>query len=299
MKFSKWILSAALILSAQIASVQGQNTCDPCDPCAVSNPCDICDIDFCDIEYDFYVDALYWEVCKSDHQIGSDDGKVKYLNPSYDWGYRLAGIARWKCWDLGLRYTSLCIEDSKKSHGGDDNDKEKFEFDYDVLDIELGYSCCLPCGPMTFRPFMGAKLAWIEDTFKSDYAREFDKAKIDFNGYGLYIGSSARWELCSYSACDRNIPIALIARASTGILRSTFEQDIDGEDDRCDQCIYVPFHDLYVGLDFTFCDMCGCGDASFQIGYEAQYWGWREYGENDDTAHIGLGGLVLRFGIGF
>ncbi len=223
------------------------------------------------------------------------------MDSCYDWGYRLGGIARWKNWDLGFRYTSLCTEYSRSSaDSDDDDDKEKFNFDYDVFDIELGYSCCLPCGPMTFRPFLGVKMAWIDDEFKSDSARGFDKAKIEFDGYGLYIGSSARWELCSYCACDRDIPIALIARASTSILRGEFEQDVeDGGNDRDCRCIYVPVHDLYVGLDFTFCDLCGCGDAFFQIGYETQYWGWMEYNEKDDTAHIGMGGMVLRFGFGF
>ncbi len=298
MRFSKWILGAALLFSVQIVTAQSrQVACNSCDPCAVSNLCDLCNIDFCEVEYDFYVDALYWEVCKSDHQIGEDNsGKQKYLNPDYDWGYRIGGIARWNSWDLGFRYTSFCTKDSKSSADSSPPDKEKFEFDYDVFDIEFGYTCCLPCGPMSFRPFLGVKMAWIDDDFESDSARNFSvgEAKIDFEGYGLYIGASARCDLFSYCVCDRNIPIALVARAGTGIIRGEFEQDVSGGDkDR--RCIYVPEHDLYVGLDFTFCDLCGW-DAFFRIGYETQYWGWLEYGEDDDTAHIGFGGLVLRFG---
>ena len=145
------------------------------------------------------------------------------------------------------------------------------------------------------------KIAWIDDDFdKSDVLFGSD-SKIDFEGYGLYIGTSARWELCSYSACDRDIPIALIARASTGLLRSEFEQDVEGGEsgDKGCECLYVPVHELYVGLDMSFCDLCGCGDAFFQIGYETQYWGWREYNDDEDITHLGLGGMVLRFGLGF
>ena len=89
MKFSKWILGAALLFSAQVTSVQAAGSCDPCDPCYDSNPCDLCDIDWCDVEFDFYIDALYWEVCKGDHNVAeNNDGKEKYLDTCYDWGWR-------------------------------------------------------------------------------------------------------------------------------------------------------------------------------------------------------------------
>jgi len=307
MKFSKWILGAALLFSAQVTSVQAAGSCDPCDPCYDSNPCDLCDIDWCDVEFDFYIDALYWEVCKGDHNVAeNNDGKEKYLDTCYDWGWRLGAVARWKCWDLGLRFAKYCTDASTKIPENAtevDDGKAKFDFDYRVFDIELGYTCCLPCCSISLRPIAGVKMAWIDDDYDKSDIFFSSNSKVDFCGYGLYIGTSARWELCSYCACDRDIPIALVARASTALLRGEFEQDVEtnapgGGDIGC-ECLYVPVHELYVGLDFSFCDLCGCGDAFFQIGYETQYWGWREYNQSEDITHLGLGGMVMRFGFGF
>ena len=298
MKFSKWIVGTAFLFSAQIASVQGAGSCDPCDPCYQSKPCDLCDIEWCDVEYDFYVDALYWKLCRSDLDIDLDDDEGGYADHDWSWGYRIGGNARYKNWDLGIRYTSFC-DDVKTSKGGD----AKHEFDYDVLDIEAGYTCCLPCDGLSIRPIAGVKLAWIEDEFDKSENNDGNKGKFDYTGYGLYLGCSARWELCSYSACDRDIPIALVTRATTGILHGEFDYgDLENADHSTykNECIYNPVHELYVGLDFSFCDLCGCGNAFFQVGYEVQHWGsWREWFSDDDLASWGLGGLVLRFGASF
>jgi hypothetical protein len=268
MNISKWIIGTALLLSAPVTYAQAGNysggnysdnscnyACDPCDPCAVSNPCDLCDIDFCDMKFAAYIDALYWHVCRSDSDHHGD----------WNWGWRIGGIASWRSWDIGLRYTHF----------------EPDHFEHHVLDVEVGYTCCLPCGGLSIRPFAGAKFGWHND--------DFDDDDSDNDTKGLYLGGSARWEICNYSACDRNIPIAFVTRASTGVLYADFD-DSDG-------CFYFPYHDLYVALDFTFCDLCGW-DAFFQVGYEVQYWGWREDG-GDDVGHLGVGGLVLRFGASF
>jgi len=293
MKLSKWILGAALLFSAQVTSVQGAS-CGPCDPCYESKSCDLCDIDFCDVEYDFYVDALYWKFCRSELDYDDDDSHG-FGDHGWLWGYRLGGIARYDQWDLGLRYTSFS-DSFKKDLDGEDF---KHDFDYDVLDIEAGFSCCV-CDGLTLRPLAGVKLAWIDDRLK-DEDTGFD-SKIDYNGYGLYLGLSGRWDLCSYCMCDRDIPLALVTRATTGLLHGKFCYDYDdgSEEDYEDECLFNPVHDLYIGLDMSFCDLCGCGDAFFQIGYEAQYWGsWREHDGDSEIASWGLGGLVLRFGLGF
>lgn len=295
MKFLKWTIALALLCNVQMGFAQNRNACDPCDPCATSNSCSLCDIDFCDVEYSVYADFLYWKVSKGDLNMGQDDGKEEYFNPDYDCGYRLGAVARYNNWDLGVRYTSYWTDDKKsKGSSGD----AKFDFDYDVVDIELGYSCCLDCANATIRPFAGAKLAWIDDDFdKSD--KDGSDTKIDFRGYGLYLGASGRWDLCSFDVCDRSIPIALVGRASTGILDAEFDQDVeDGGGDRKEECLFVPVHDAYLALDLTFCDLCGI-DANLQLGYEVQYWGWREYNDDEDITHLGLGGLVLRFGASF
>jgi len=298
MKFSKWILGAALLFSTQAASVQGKNACDPCDPCAVKNPCDLCEIDFCDLKYDFYVDALYWEVCKGDLNVGRNHhDHQEYLSPEFSWGYRLGGAASWRNWDLGFRWTSLNNKTSSE-YAYLRHERAKFHFNYRVLDVELGYTCCMDCGPFSFRPFVGGKFAWIKDHFDKESGGEAN-SRIKNKSEGLYIGSSAKWELCKYTTCDRTIPISLVARASAGVLRSKFTQEVeDGNGDIDKEHIYMPYNDVYVGLDFAFCDMCGW-DAFFQVGYEAQHFGWRQYNHREHTTDLGLGGLVLRFGADF
>jgi len=318
MKLSKWITGAAFLLSTQIASVHGADYagpgydytgsgygshCDPCDPC-YNNPCDLCDMDFCDVEYDVYIDALYWGLCRSNLNAfnvsnGENGHECHHLEPDHYWGWRIGGMARWKCWDVGLRYTSWCFNEKRRFGQDEGENRIKMKFDYDVLDVEVGYACCLSCG-MTFRPFVGAKIAWIDDDFFIRNGEpEFEVAKIDFDGHGLYIGASTRWELFSFCACERNIPFALVARASSGVLRGEFDRRIqNGLFDKLCHKNYIPVHDFYVALDMTFCDICGC-EAFFQVGYEAQYWGWHQYASPDDLAHLGLGGLVLRFGASF
>jgi len=295
MKFSKLILGAAILFSAQIASVQGKNACEPC---AIENPCDLCNIDFCDIEYTGYVDALFWEVAKGDLNLGRDPQNIeKYLQPEFSWGYRLGGAARWKSWDLATRWTSL-NSSTKSSYTFESEKKAKFKFDYKVLDVEIGYTCSMECAPVSFRHFVGSKSAWIKDHFNKQSGGE-SNSKIKYEGYGLYIGSSARWELCNYNMCDRNIPISLVTRASAGVLRSGFSQEVtNGNGDIDWEHIYTPYNDAYVGLDFTFCDLCGI-DAFFQAGYEVQSFGWRQYDHREHTTYLGVGGLVLRFGAEF
>lgn len=267
MNISKWIIGTALLLSAPVAYAQANNSCDPCDPCAVSNPCDLCDMSFCDMKFSAYVDALYWKVQRSHDDRHCGD---------WSWGWRLGGIAQWRNWDFGLRYTNFCPGE------------HHHEFDYRVLDAEVGYNCCLPCGGLSLRPFVGGKFAWFEEQHRHHRHHHHEKV----NSQGLYIGLGSRWELCNYCSCDRNIPIALVARASTGVL------DADFDHSHCR--IYQLYNDVYAALDFTFCDLWCGWDANFQIGYEAQYWGWANHHHNDHFGHhLGVGGLVMRFGADF
>lgn len=293
MKFSKWLLTTALVLSTQLTSVEAK---EACAPCVKENTCDLCDINFCDIQYSGYVDALYWSVCKGDLSTDVDGDDVEYINPKYQWGYRLGGVAHWRNWDFGTRWTSYTNDSSKKVNG-DDYD---FHLRYSVLDFELGYNCCMDCGPFAFRPFVGAKLAWIKDRFNENDGQYIAKVKDD--AVGLYIGSSARWQLCNYSMCDRNIPIALVARASGGVMHSEFSSKYPGpsneEPDHKKHCIYNLYYDVALALDFSYCGFCGT-DLFFQIGYEAQSWDSVEYYSWDDDTKLGLGGLVLRFGAEF
>lgn len=296
MKILKWFTVAVLVCSSQMATAScNGNLCDPCDPCYDNECCDICDIDFCNLTYTAYVDFLYWKVCRTDLDTEVHDGEAKFLNPCFDPAFRLGFFAHSDCWDFGLRYTRFCTDQKESLENSGEVDDAKFCFDFDVLDLETGYTC--KCSCLTIRPFVGAKFAWADDHFETN---EFD-SKIDYCGCGIYLGAGGRLPFYSFCACDRTVPVSLVTRCSTGILDSKFKEDVDGDcdcDDSEKHCVYVPYLDAYVGLEFTFCDLC-CGDAFLQIGYEAQYWGWREYDSHNDVAHLGLGGLTMRFGASF
>lgn len=295
-----------LALGVLLASTQFVNAAS-CDPCGTTSSCDICDIDFCDMNFSAYIDALYWHVCSGDteREISPDEGEdfIHQHDNGWDWGFRIGANAQWNCWDFGLRYTQFDSNSKENFYlGTEESDIEsEFDFKYKVVDLELGRSCCA-CDGLTIRPFAGAKLAYIDVDHRNldDDDVEVD---MDYEGYGLYIGLSTRWELCSFCMCDRDIPLALISRFSTGIMDSTFKQSVDGDSDlsvdSIKDCLFVPVHELYLGLEFRLCDIFCGNDGFFQLGYEAQYWGWREYDNSDDITHLGMGGMVMRFGANF
>lgn len=300
MKFSKWILGAALLFSAQATSIQAAESYSHCETKSCHS---LCDIDFCDVTYDIYGDALYWAVCKGDLNLGrtaDEFNKQKFLSPDFDWGYRVGAVARWKNWDLGARWTSY--ETSTSAHYAYiPFNHAKFSFDYKVVDVEMGYKCNMECGSFAWRPFVGGKFSWIKDKFDKHSGGQ-SRSTIHQRGYGLYLGACGKWEICDYKSCDWSIPISLVTRASAGFMYSKFKQSVDNVDidhgGNYKEFIYTPYGDAYVGLDFRFCDSCGW-DTFFQVGYEVQGWGWREYDHREHITYLGLGGLVLRLGAEF
>ncbi len=255
MKRFSWLIGLLLVCSTQVSYAKD------CGPCATPvEECDFCDFDFCDVCYNVYVDALYWQVRAHDTGHGC---------PDWEWGFRLAGYAHYKNWDLGIRWTSF------------DNDS-RIDNEFDVVDIEFGYTFHWDCDHATFRPFAGAKLAWVDHSYNDEH--------LDHQGYGLTIGADFRWTLCAFSACDNQIPVSFLSRASASILSSEFGH----------HCDYVDVQELFVGLEFAFCDLFCDIDATFAVGYEVQSWNaWRSLDESHDLGHFGIGGLVLRFGANF
>ncbi len=293
MNFFKHLALLTLILSAQFAH---SDSCDPCDPCASTAECNLCDFNPCDVKFSVYGDFLYWEVCVGDLIFEDDDSITTYQNPGHDSGFRIGAVASWNNWDLGLRYTSLDVNHDKDF---DDEGSAKFKFDSDIFDIELAYRCCLGCEGFSLTPFVGTKLAWIDQSYdKTDDGD--DKYTLDFSGFGLYTGFSTRWELCNFNGCGKHIPVALVTRASTGILRSTLKGTEGDEDPEVKKELdfIIPVHEAFVGFDFTFCNQ-SCFDANLQLGYEIQYWGWHEDSSTSDITHLGMNGLVVRLGASF
>jgi hypothetical protein len=313
MKLFKWLTAVVLLGTAQMA----QSAPTKCGPCYTNPSCNICDISFCEVEFSAYVDVLYWH---SRHGGLTDQFyMVDSLCPDYDWGYRLGAAASWNGWDLGLRYTSFKNKSNTKVKDPDplvqDNPpytKISYKLDLQVLDLEAGRTCCLR-GGITLRPFAGAKFAWTDSKVKRELfpapaatsPLTTHKYALDFEGQGIYVGMDWRWPLFTMSACERDIPVAFVSRISTGILDGDFkhaytlnEGETNEDSDSFTQCRVIPVHELYIGLDFRVCDIL-CMDTFFQVGYEAQYWGWNELSTTGDTSHLGMGGMVLRFGTHF
>ena len=296
MKYLSYLLASAFALTT--SAVSADYACDPCDPC-YTVPSNACVVDEC-CGFEAYVDALYWHVCSGDvdRDVGS---QIETLDPDYEWGWRLGGIYHNNSWNLGFRYTWFSSKTEENFYPvglGPQEFQTIYDFKYRVFDLELSKDCCL-CSGMVFRPFVGGKFAQITvDT----YGLNTQDALINMNyeGRGLYLGFENRWEFCNFTSCGCNIPLALITRLSTGVMYSDFNQsgDLDSVD-RLKDCQFIPQHEVYVGLELGFDGVICDTDGFLQMGYESQYWGWRDYNSDEDITHLGLGGLVLRFGLAF
>lgn len=304
MKFLRTLAIGILLTTSHFAyAFNPFNGYDHCDPCYGPNDCDFCNVDFCNMTFSAYIDALYWHGCGSDLFI---DTGTDRLSPDYEWGWRVGAMAKWHAWDFGLRYTSFDSKDEQEvDFGSLQIAIAECKIDYSVLDVEVGASCC-PCDGLLLRSFVGGKFAEIKTTHNNIIEfNSLNKRKLD--GNGLYIGTEGNWRLCNINLCDCCIPVAFVYRVSTGVLNGEFKRTITTPDPGdpsqlidivYEECQFVPVHEVYTGLEFKMDGPC-CLDAFFQIGYEAQYWGWMEEFNNSDIAHLGFGGLVLRFGAHF
>jgi len=305
MKYLTWILCSLTLCSGHF--IAAEDAChSECEDCCANGA--------------VYVDYLYWKVNRSGLTLPSNKGPTN-LTPAHHSGFRLGARGRCDCWDFGVRYTYFDNRDSKKfepvifqgvnQSEAIDNLTAKYSIDYDIIDIELGYNfdCLCACSDVSIRPFAGAKLAWIDEEFNTQL--EFlDKVSTDFKGYGLYAGAEGNWTLCNWQACGCYMPLSLVLKGTIGILDGEFKTSggdiiiISGvttnrniaENARKKEWIYVPYHELFAGLNLGYCG--SCVDANLMVGYETQTWsGWRQ-GFIQDVV-LGLGGLVVRLNLGF
>ena len=297
MKYLRYLTVVSCILLG--SSAHADYACEPCDPCNATTPSDCCDRGFT-----AYIDALYWHVCSGSLSRGYYNGEESVdtsMDLDYDWGWRVGGNYRRDHWDFGFRYTAFSSKTTEDYYLGSEDDfpvDAFYHFKYRVFDMELGRSCCL-CDGFVLRPFAGGKFAAITaDLNNVNY--DGQDVLMDYEGRGLYLGFSTRWDLCHFDSCGCNIPLAFVTRFSTGVMHSDFNQvgDLDLGSDRIKECLFTPVQELYLGLEMGFDGICD-SKGFFQLGYEAQYWGWREYESEDAITHLGLGGLVLRFGARF
>lgn len=277
------MVGLALLFGAP--AVYADDCCEPCNECEL-DPCDLlcnpCDINLCDYCYSGYVDFLYWKVNRSD--LDYESAPVHYVCPDYEWGYRFGGRGYCGRLDLGFVYTTFNNDKSKDVESGD----VKYKLDYELLDLQVGYSFPLDCKCSTamFRLFAGAKLAWIDEKFNRHDDSDFN-AKLEYFGYGLHLGVQAEWLLCK--------KLSFVTRASYAVLDGELEADVDdGSDERNDECLYVSEYNAFVGLDYDVCDYF-CFDMTMQVGYEVTlYNGLRHFDDRDTLSNLGLGGLVIR-----
>ncbi len=266
---------------------------------------DCCSSD-CDSGFNVYADYLYWKVCESDISYSVED-TTHYLNPNYSSGWRIGGRYNCNSWDAGARYTDysntkkikvirLPIEEELE-----EEHIQAFKFDWNVVDIELGYTLSFDCDKYSLRPFAGAKLAWIKDAYDDDYNDNFSKQ--DFDGYGLYLGAEGRYLFCSTNVCCNDLEMSLLFRGSYGILDSTSKTksvDREGEgNSRKSECLFISTIEVFAGFDVAI-KCSDCFTPHILIGYESHTMlGWREMDSSNDRATLGLGGLVARFSADF
>lgn len=282
MKWIKWIIGLGLICNASLASAE---------ECKTDKSSCGCDSGF---GYSFYADYLYWKVCRSDLDVGSPD---HYVNPDYDHAFRVGGGISCDCWDLQIRYTSFETSDHLTHNGS----TRTYDIDMDVVDIEIGYRMGFECADINLRPFIGAKLAWIDELWFGPSNSPHHSTEYD--GYGLYLGAEGKWLVCCYEMCDSCIPISLVFRGSAAILDGEFDYSASINDPRENECLFSGVFELFVGLEFAYCDM-GCMECidsvALTVGYEAQVWsGWREIDSEDDIGSLGFAGAVVRFAVNF
>jgi len=291
----KALLFLCLFIGSQ--TIEAANNCDDCSPCDTYDVCASSKGWFGDIGFSAYIDALYWQVGDNDLLI-IDDTKaiigtiVDTLNVDYDWGWRIGGLVSRGKWDLGVRYTSYSTK-AKKVGTITESTTSEYAFKYCVFDIETGVSCCI-CDNLLLRPFLGVKIADIHlkqeniSGFQARFRRELD-------GTGLYIGLDGRWGLCTFSPCGCEIPVVFVTRLSTGVLDADYTFKNLSLETQYKECQFTPVHELYAAIEFSKCSVC-CADLFLQIGYEVQHWGWKDIDNISSVAHLGMGGLVLRFG---
>jgi hypothetical protein len=293
-----------LLLLGNFANAQQNYYCDPCNPCGYAPE---------NMEFAVYADYLYWKVCRPDIVIFDSFDDATIINPNYDSGWRIGGMIKRCNWDIGAKYTSFNTSTRIEQLFANGNDFFNpfidYSTDWDIVDIEVGYTFSFDCSSASFRPFIGAKLAWIDDKIEAeiqfDSISEGIRSEIDFKGYGLYAGMEGKYLLYQAQMCDACIPFYFVGRGSVGVLHSDVTRNVaffigtitDEAFEIRDRCLYVPVIEVFAGLEIGGVEW-GCVTPYVMLGYEAQSWlgaGFDELG----AAQIGIGGLVARFGLGF
>lgn len=276
--------------------------CNPCDPCA----------DSCDFHGEVYADFLYWQACRSDliYQTGTVDPTEYHFGPGYGYGWRVGGALISDCWDIGARYTGFTDDNRENLVGVTIPDTYiAYDIDWHVVDIELASRMPFCCDKGLLRPFVGAKLAWLEENRElllvgADLFRD----RLEYDAYGIYTGLEAKYQFWSTDWCGSCIPFSLVGRGSIGILHAQVDESIYVGDleigDRHQGCFYPIVLEAFVGVEIGGSDI-GCVSPYLRVGYETQTWQVLGFATGatetnlEQLSQLGFGGLTLRLGVGF
>jgi hypothetical protein len=273
----------------------------------------------------------------------------------WDVGFRVGGHYRSACngWDLNADYTYYSTDaDSKRTepvanvvavegsiaagetglvahmHGVNSfvvNEAvlastltSKSELDYNMLDIAIGYNCCL-CDGLEIRPNIGFRALWVDqeasnkasgilsETTDEDYvttgavlttpATDGQFRTVDYEGYGLR--GALNWQFtpeCSPFAVFGGFGVSALVgenKDSSKIVAASIVVDSHKETNSCATNFGV---DTQVGLRF---DHCTCG-YNFHVaaGYELTYWDSIS-GAFSDEDGLTLHGAFVRLGVDF
>lgn len=279
MKLLRWMFALVLVGSTSLAFA----ACGSCD-----EGCKGEGTNFCCENTSFFVygDVLYWKTCPSD--TDHSGGSVHYDQPDHDVGYRIGAQFKCDCKDVGVRYTSYDNSDAYDS-------SNRYGVEFESVDVEFGYSFCVPCVDATLRPFIGAKFAWIDEVFVDSG----DVFTSNVDGIGLYLGSDFRWPFYEACYCDTTYPISLLTRVSWAVLDAEVHQKDTSNGPWDKHCLYVNVIEAFVGVELGL-TLCDCWALDLMLGYEVQNWmGLRRMRDGDDLSSLGFSGLTFRVGSRF
>lgn len=279
--------------------------------------------------------ALWWAAEMDGLEYGITAGtRGHYLEPEPEWGPGFeAGLTYISCfdgWDFGLLWTHF--------EGKATSSKEKllyplwsdfvptggqpltathahatWKVHLDLVDIELGRAMEMGCS-ISFRPFIGLRVAYIHQDYEIEYnGGSFgafqDRASLHswLEGVGGRIGIDLEWTLCGCFCFYGGFAANLIpSRRCTSLHENWEGSTTEILSMRRGDLFYPAVLDFEIGLSYTLISCNCCRALTFQAGWEEHIFFsfnpfWRvqrgNLGENlyyQRTGDLGLQGWTLR-----
>jgi len=286
-------------------------SCNQCCDTGCNSCCDLCgdwvfSVDW--LRWEAQRSGLDYAIKgKSNEDSDLPDGKIHSVDLDDDSGLRLALRKQCDCWDFGLIWTSF---DSSKSNSVKSSQpnifatrgvsktnvptdrralkyaRSKYEVDLDVYDLEWGYTHNLCGSCVSVRPFVGFEIAHLDQKIGTVYAEDEEilsginavkiREKIDMDAYGAYLGFQGNWNLgCNFSLFGDFSGAVLVGDFDIKYAEIDFTSGDEGNVItrlKKSPCQGISHWDAAIGLNYDFCECCGCVDFSLAIGYEIHQW---------------------------